>query len=243
MELVSAARDYESREPEASLGGFVDRLSLLSEADEESGNRERPRLADDDARGQGARVPAGHHRRHGGGAVPALALRRGRRGDRGGAAPLLRRHDARASAAGPHRRGAAPRLRRVSGDRAVAVPRRDPAGAGRTHRADRQLALPGLVRPPALRVPHQPVRTRRQGRGGRRPAAAARARSSRPTPTRAKISPRSGCVPACASATRSSASATVIAVEEHNDDFKVTVRFNTVGVKKLLAKYAKLELA
>ncbi len=33
-ELVSAAREYELREPEASLGGFVDRLSLLSEADE-----------------------------------------------------------------------------------------------------------------------------------------------------------------------------------------------------------------
>jgi DNA helicase-2/ATP-dependent DNA helicase PcrA len=40
MELVSAAREYETREPEASLGGFVDRLSLLSEADEESGSRE-----------------------------------------------------------------------------------------------------------------------------------------------------------------------------------------------------------
>src|SRR4029434_5388558 len=40
MELVSAAREYETREAEASLGGFVDRLSLLSEADEESGNRE-----------------------------------------------------------------------------------------------------------------------------------------------------------------------------------------------------------
>src|SRR5262249_40649506 len=39
MELVSAARDYESRDPEASLGGFVDRLSLLSEADEESGSK------------------------------------------------------------------------------------------------------------------------------------------------------------------------------------------------------------
>src|SRR3954464_5486814 len=39
MELVSAARDYESRDPEASLGGFVDRLSLLSEADEESGTK------------------------------------------------------------------------------------------------------------------------------------------------------------------------------------------------------------
>ena len=36
-ELVSAARDYEVRDPDASLGGFVDRLSLLSEADEENG--------------------------------------------------------------------------------------------------------------------------------------------------------------------------------------------------------------
>src|SRR5262249_5812847 len=34
-ELVSAAREYESREAEPSLGGFVDRLSLLSDADEE----------------------------------------------------------------------------------------------------------------------------------------------------------------------------------------------------------------
>jgi DNA helicase-2/ATP-dependent DNA helicase PcrA len=40
MELVSAARDYESHDAEASVGGFVDRLSLLSEADEESGSRE-----------------------------------------------------------------------------------------------------------------------------------------------------------------------------------------------------------
>ncbi len=39
MELVSAARDFESREQDASLGGFVDRLSLLSEADEESGTK------------------------------------------------------------------------------------------------------------------------------------------------------------------------------------------------------------
>ena len=36
-ELVSAAREYESREPEASLSGFVDRLSLLAEADEKDG--------------------------------------------------------------------------------------------------------------------------------------------------------------------------------------------------------------
>jgi DNA helicase-2/ATP-dependent DNA helicase PcrA len=37
MELVSAARDYEVRDPEASLRGFVDRLALLSETDEEQG--------------------------------------------------------------------------------------------------------------------------------------------------------------------------------------------------------------
>ena len=40
MELVSAAREYEGRDDEASLGGFVDRLSLLSEADEEDGAKE-----------------------------------------------------------------------------------------------------------------------------------------------------------------------------------------------------------
>ena len=39
MELVSASRDYETRDPEASIGGYVDRLSLLSEVDEESGTR------------------------------------------------------------------------------------------------------------------------------------------------------------------------------------------------------------
>ena len=40
MELVSAARDYEIRDPEASLNGFVDRLSLLSETDEEKGSED-----------------------------------------------------------------------------------------------------------------------------------------------------------------------------------------------------------
>ena len=39
-ELVSAAREYESRDAEPTLGGFVDRLSLLSDADEEEGARD-----------------------------------------------------------------------------------------------------------------------------------------------------------------------------------------------------------
>ncbi|HTU98905.1 MAG TPA: UvrD-helicase domain-containing protein [Luteitalea sp.] len=36
-EFVSSAREYEERESDASIGGFVDRLSLLSEADESQG--------------------------------------------------------------------------------------------------------------------------------------------------------------------------------------------------------------
>jgi DNA helicase-2/ATP-dependent DNA helicase PcrA len=39
-ELVSAAREYESRTPEPSLAGFVDQLSLLADVDEEAGNRD-----------------------------------------------------------------------------------------------------------------------------------------------------------------------------------------------------------
>jgi DNA helicase-2/ATP-dependent DNA helicase PcrA len=37
MELVSAAREFETRQPEPTLAGFVDQLSLLSDADEEAG--------------------------------------------------------------------------------------------------------------------------------------------------------------------------------------------------------------
>ncbi|MGE4067264.1 MAG: ATP-dependent helicase, partial [Vicinamibacterales bacterium] len=40
MELVSAAREYELRDAEPSLGGFVDRLALLSDVDKEQGARE-----------------------------------------------------------------------------------------------------------------------------------------------------------------------------------------------------------
>ena len=40
QELVSAARDYEVREADPTMAGFVDRLSLLSETDEEDGARD-----------------------------------------------------------------------------------------------------------------------------------------------------------------------------------------------------------
>lgn len=40
MELVSAAKEYEAREADTSLAGFVDRLSLLSDVDKEQGGRD-----------------------------------------------------------------------------------------------------------------------------------------------------------------------------------------------------------
>jgi DNA helicase-2/ATP-dependent DNA helicase PcrA len=39
-ELVSASKEYESREAEPTITGFVDRLSLLSDVDEEQGSRD-----------------------------------------------------------------------------------------------------------------------------------------------------------------------------------------------------------
>ncbi len=44
MELVSAAGEYESREAEPSLGGFVDRLSLLSDVDKDQGQKSDPKV-------------------------------------------------------------------------------------------------------------------------------------------------------------------------------------------------------
>src|SRR5687767_15865681 len=40
MELVSAAREFETRTAEPSLAGFVDQLSLLSDVDEEAGSKD-----------------------------------------------------------------------------------------------------------------------------------------------------------------------------------------------------------
>ena len=66
MELVSAAREYETREPEPSLGGFVDRLSLLSDVDKEEGTRESRVLLMTLHSAKGLEFPGGRHGRHGG---------------------------------------------------------------------------------------------------------------------------------------------------------------------------------
>ena len=111
MELVSAARDYESHDAEASLGGFVDRLSLLSETDEESGTKTAKVWLMTMHAAKGLEFPlviiAGMEE----GLFPAFAFRRGRGRNRGRAAPLLRRDDPRPVAADHHRRGTTPGVR------------------------------------------------------------------------------------------------------------------------------------
>ena len=149
MELVSAAKEYEARDPEPSLGGFVDQLSLLVGNRRGGGRSHGARLDDDHARRQGPGVPRGGDCRARGGPVPALARLRGRGRARGRAAPVLRRDDAGAAAAGADRGRQAPHVWRVQGHQPVAVPR---GGPGRADRAGRRLQL---------RVPAQLRRRRR----------------------------------------------------------------------------------
>ena len=125
-ELVGVAREYDSsgaQEPLA-VGLPAGDLALLRPGrDPRRPGRGRPRHADDAAHREGARVPRGVHDRDGGGDLPALALDRGEHA-RGGAAPLLRRDDARAGAADADARDAPQPLRALRREPAVAVPRR-----------------------------------------------------------------------------------------------------------------------
>ena len=91
VELVSAAREYETRHPEPTLGGFVDQLSLLSDVDEEAGSRDARVLMMTMHSAKGLEFPGRRDRRARGRTLPAFAVERGRGRARRGAAPVLRR--------------------------------------------------------------------------------------------------------------------------------------------------------
>jgi DNA helicase-2/ATP-dependent DNA helicase PcrA len=236
MELVSASRDYESRDPEASIGGYVDRLSLLSEVDEESGTRNAKVWLMSMHAAKGLEFP-----------VVFIA------GMEDGLFPHSRSSEdedeleeerrlfyvgmTRASAAVPDRRRAPARVRRVPGDRAVAVHRRGPGGARRAHRAALQLRLPGN-----FSHAHYEFRTNPYSRGGKGAARSSRKRA-RATRTRTKTSPR----PAAAARdarqhahVRRRDGARGRGAHGRLQDHRP---LQPVGQKKLLAKFAKLEPA
>ncbi len=145
--------------------------------------RRGPRDADDAPQREGPRVPDRLHDRLRGGRLPALAL--ARRGHaRGGAAPLLRRHDARDARPLPHLRAPPRGLRRGELRAPEPLPRRDPARPHRVRRRARRVRRRRRLRRRARRrrgVAH-PVVGRLADRGARAPSTAwATTSSTRPS--------------------------------------------------------------
>jgi len=234
MELVSAAREYEAREPEASLGGFVDRLSLLSEADEESGTREAKVWMMTMHAAKGLEFPlvviAGLEEGlfpHSRSSEDEDELEEERRlcyvGMTRAQSQLVLTSAAR---------------RRVFGEYQSTEPSRflDEIPAELIER----IAPAYTPQHGTFSHSHYDFRTNPYGRRGR----AGRVREaetaySYENEDQSLVTLKAGMRVRHAQF----GVGTVAAVEEHNDDLKITVRFNTVGVKKLLAKYAKLEPA
>ena len=235
MELVSAAREYETREQDASLGGFVDRLSLLSEADEESGNKEANVWLMTMHAAKGLEFPT----------VIIAGLEEG-------LFPHSRSTDDEEeieeerrlcyvgmTRAQSHLILTSAARRRVFGEYQGTQPSRflDELPAELVERITPTFAAPYQS---GFSHGHYEFRTNpygRKGKGARfREAEAAYAYE-------AEDQSLAGITLGMRVRHAQFGIGTVVGVEEHNDDLKITVRFNTVGVKKLLAKYAKLEPA
>ena len=233
---MSAAREYESREPEPSLGGFVDRLSLLSDVDEEQGTRD-------------ARIWLMTLHSAKGLEFPTVILA----GLEEGLFPHSRssedeeelEEERRLCYVGMTRArrqlvltGAA--RRRVFGEYQSSEPSRfiDEVPAELVERVAPSFSASGYQG----NFPHYEFRTNPYGRG--RGRARTRERRRRPTPTRTRISRpawRSG--PGMRVRHAQFGVGTVITVEPLDDDTKLVVRFTAVGEKTLRAKFAKLEPA
>ena len=234
MELVSAAREYETREEEASLGGFVDRLSLLSEADEESGTRE-------------ARVWMMTMHAAKGLEFPTVIIA----GLEEGLFPHSRSAESVEELEEERRLCYVGITRAESNLVLTSAARRRVFGEYQSTEPSRFLdEIPAeLVEriQPAYSSSHQgsyghshyEFRTNPYGNKGR-----GRVREAEPAYAYESENQAAGEVRTGMRVRHPQFGVgNVISVEEQNDDFKVTVRFNSVGVKKLLAKYAKLEPA
>ena len=233
MELVSAAREYETRESDASLGGFVDRLSLLSEADEADGAENAKVWLMSMHAAKGLEFPI----------VVVAGMEEG----------LF-----------PHSRAA-------EDDDDVEEERRLCYVC--LTRARERLILTGAARrrvfgeyqatyqsrfleeiPPELmdRVEHTPAAPRWSGQPyelrnpyGRRGGQGSTARESAPKTYAYEDEDQSESGVKIGGRVRHSqfGIGTVLGIEDTGGDFKVTVRFLSVGTKKLLASFAKLERA
>ncbi|HUE88624.1 MAG TPA: UvrD-helicase domain-containing protein [Vicinamibacterales bacterium] len=239
MELVSAAREYESREPEPSLGGFVDRLSLLSDVDKEEGTREARVLLMTIHSAKGLEFP-----------VVVMA------GLEEGLFPHSRASEDEAELEEERR------LCYVGITRARARLVLTSA-ARRRHFGDYQATQPSRFLdeiPPDLldqefSAYSSPYASTRGGwdyrpnpyaRGSRGGYAARNRVKEEPRPfdhAEEDQSPHAGLTPGRKVRHGQFGLGTVLSVEELEDDMKLVVKFTTVGTKTLRAKYAKLEMA
>ena len=236
MELVSAAGEYESRDPEASLGGFVDRLSLLSEADEVEGSKEARVWLMSMHAAKGLEFPivvvAGMEE----GLFPHARSTEDEEEveeERRLCYVCLTRARERLILTGAARR-------RIFGDYQATEPSRflDEIPAELMDRIEPAVRSPrwsGAGSTYELRNPY-----------GRRPGGGASKVRDAPAPGysyEAEDQSSSGMRAGMRVRHKQFGVGTVVAVEDQGDDFKVTVKFVSAGTKKLLASFAKLEPA
>ena len=230
MELVSAAREYESREPDATLAGFVDRLSLLSEADEADGAANAQVWLMSMHAAKGLEFPtvivAGMEE----GLFPhsrSVEVEDDVEEERRICYVCITRAKERLILTGATRR-------RVFGEYQPTEPSRflDEIPAElMTASSPRRRAHAGSSRT-SLRNPYAAGAAARVAKSGHRRYA-----------YESEDQSRSGVRTGMRVRHRQFGVGTVLDIEEQGDDFKVTVRFAAVGTKKLLAKYAGLEPA
>ena len=232
MELVSAAREYETRDAEPSLGGFVDRLSLLSEADEADGARE-------------ARVWLMSMHAAKGLEFPTVIVA----GMEEGLFPHSRATEDEEDVEEERR------LCYVCLTRAREKLVLTSAARRRTFGEYQQTQPSRFLDeiPPTLMDRVEPATSSARWEQTpyelRNPYARRKAPASRSADAGGSFSyehedqSRSGVRAGMRVRHRQFGVGTVVAIEDHGDDFKVTVKFNAGGTKKLIASYAGLEPA
>ena len=231
-ELVSAAREYEGRDAEPSLNGFVDRLSLLSDTDEEAGSKSARVWMMTLHSAKGLEFPtvilAGLEEKlfpHSRALEDDDELEEERRLCYVG----MTRARSRLVITGAARR-------RIFGEYQSSEPSRfiDEIPPDLLDRVAPKFSGSGYQG----NFPHYEFRTNPYGRGGR---------VKEPAPTYAyedeDQTPGGSLRPGMRVKHAQFGTGTVISVEQLDDDTKLVVSFNAVGRKTLRAKFARLELA
>jgi DNA helicase-2/ATP-dependent DNA helicase PcrA len=247
-ELVSAAREYEGREAEPSLAGFVDRLSLLSEADESEGAKDARVLLMTLHAAKGLEFPAviiagleeglfPHSRS----ADEDETLEEERRlcyvGMTRARLQLFLTSAGRRRVFGEYRATEPSRFLSEIPD--ALVQRYDFVGYGPSYGGsrgqwDRDAEFSGRRGAGAYASPYG---DRRVTRG---PSARSEGHVHRPE-DEDQSAHSSGVRLGMRVRHAQFGAGTIIGIEDHGDDVKLTVRFAAVGVKRLLGKYARLE--